>query len=196
VGAVLRAGPVRTLELRASMVIGEGSTSWRILRDLAMRLPVMVLPAWLQSRTRPVAVDDVVVALRDALELPLAESAWFDLPGPETLTLEEMLRRVAALRGRRIRAVRLPVVTPRVSALWLKLVTRADFPVARELAVGLTEDLLPRDEDYWELTAHGPRVGFDEAARRALAAERDERSVRARVARIEEAFVGRVARVR
>ena len=86
VGEILRAGPIPTVELRASMVIGNGSASWQIVRDLAMRLPVMVLPKWLRSRTRPVALPDVIAALTGAARLPLERSAWFDFPGPEILS--------------------------------------------------------------------------------------------------------------
>ena len=67
------------------MVIGNGSASWQIVRDLAMRLPAMVLPKWLKSRMRPVALDDVVAALSAAAELPLQGSGWFDISGPETM---------------------------------------------------------------------------------------------------------------
>ncbi len=188
VGEILRSGPVPALELRASMVIGRGSASWQIVRDLAVRLPAMVLPAWLRSRTRPVALEDVVQALVDALALPLPASAWYDLPGPDTLSGEEILRRVAALSGRRVLAVSVPVLTPKLSALWLKLMTRADYDLARELVVGLESDILPRDERYWELTHHPPRMSFDEAARRALAGEPRPSE---RVWRVEEALVRR-----
>ncbi len=86
VGEILRSGRVPALELRASMVIGAGSASWQIVRDLAMRLPAMVLPAWLRSRTRPVALDDVVRALIDAAEMPITGSAGYDLPGADGLS--------------------------------------------------------------------------------------------------------------
>jgi uncharacterized protein YbjT (DUF2867 family) len=76
VGEVLRAGSVPAIELRASMIIGNGSASWQIVRDLAMRLPAMLLPSWTASRTRPIALPDVVVALVRALTLPLSGSAW------------------------------------------------------------------------------------------------------------------------
>lgn len=99
VGEALRAGPVLTVELRASMIIGHGSLSWLIVRDLAARLPVMVLPRWLRSRTEPVAIEDVVVALTGALELPLEASAWFDLPGPEVLSAEQILVETARAMG-------------------------------------------------------------------------------------------------
>ena len=178
VGEILRAGPVLTVELRASMVIGNGSASWQIVRDLAMRLPAMVLPRWLKSRTRPVALDDVVAALIAAAELPLETSAWFDIPGPEIMSGRQILERIAALRGRRILAVEVPMLTPKLSALWLRLVTRTDFALARELVLGLGEDLLPANERFWNLIGHTQLVSFDDAARRALASESRNAGVR------------------
>lgn len=168
VGEILRAGPVPTVELRASMVIGHGSASWQIVRDLAMRLPAMVLPKWLKSRTRPVALDDVITALMAAKDVELTQSEWFDVPGPEVMSGRQILERIAALNGRRILAVEVPFLTPRLSALWLILVTRADFSLARELVLGLGDDLLPKDDRYWQLIGHRNLIGFDEAARRAL----------------------------
>lgn len=173
VGEILRSGTVPTLELRASMVIGRGSASWQIVRDLALRLPMMVLPRWLKSRTRPIALDDVVAALVGGADIPLTKSAWFDLPGPETLSGRQILERIAGLRGRRILALEVPFLTPALSALWLKLVTRTDFAVARALVAGLTEDLLPDSDGYWKAVGKGELISFDEAGRRALAAEAD-----------------------
>jgi uncharacterized protein YbjT (DUF2867 family) len=171
VGEILRAGPVPALELRAGMIIGPGSVSWQIVRDLALRLPAMVLPAWLDSRLKPIALNDVVSALVDALSLSLRESAHYDIAGPDTLTAKQVLERIAALEGRRLPAISLPWLTPKLSAHWLRLVTRANFAVARELVFGLTEDLLPEDERYWELTHHRPAISFDAAARSALEKE-------------------------
>lgn len=171
VGEILRAGTVPCVELRASMVIGNGSVSWQIVRDLAVRLPVMILPKWLASRTRPVALDDVVAALIAAAEMPLPASAWFDLPGPEVMSGRQILERIAYLRGRRILIVEVPVLTPRLSALWLRLVTRADFSLARELVLGMTQDLLPKDDRFWSLVGHTQLMSFDAAARLALVAE-------------------------
>jgi len=175
VGEILRAGAVPTVELRASMVIGSGSASWQIVRDLAMRLPVMVLPRWLRSRTRPVALDDTILALVAAAEMPLAASACFDLPGTETLSGRQILERIARLRGRRIHAIDVPLLTPKLSALWLRLITRTDFALARELVLGLAQDLLPKDERFWTRIGHTELVSFDEAVRRALASESQPR---------------------
>src|SRR4051794_25295319 len=118
VGEILRGGSVPAIELRAAMIVGNGSASWRIVRDLATRLPFMVLPRWLDSRSLPIALSDVIAALRDAREIALAGSAWFDIPGPDLLSARDMLAIVASLDGRRIPAVRVPVLTPALSAMW------------------------------------------------------------------------------
>ncbi|MGM0574367.1 MAG: NAD(P)H-binding protein [Myxococcota bacterium] len=167
-GERLRAGPVSTVELRASMIIGPGSESWRIVRDLAMRLPAMLLPNWLRNRSRPVGIDDVVVALAHALRLPDEEAGVWDLPGPEGLSHEEVLRRIAALRGLKPVTFHVPFVTPRLSSHWIRLVTRADYGLARELVEGLTADLSGDEPGFWALLPDHERIPFDEAARRAL----------------------------
>lgn len=178
VGEALRAGPVTTVELRASMIVGHGSLSWLIVRDLAARLPFMILPRWLKSRTQPVAIDDVVIALVRALELPLSASAWFDIPGPATLSGREILEATAqVLSLPHPRIVALPLLTPRLSSLWVRFVTRAEWSVAREVVVGLADDLLAQDDRFWALIGHPRRRSFAEAARLALEAERGDRRV-------------------
>lgn len=194
VGELLRTGPVSTVELRASMVVGAGGASWQIVRDLALRLPVMVMPKWLKSRTRPIALDDVLTALLAAADLPLQGSAWFDVPGPEVISGRQILERIAALRGRRILTIEVPLLTPQLSALWLKLVARTDFTLARELVVGLRDDVLPKDDRFWSLIGHTRLLSFDEAARRALASEPRRAGVRARVVGLEERLVQLTAR--
>lgn len=188
VGEILRAGRVPAIELRAAMIIGNGSASWQIMRDLAVRLPFMVLPRWLESRSCPIALPDVITALLDARTLPLEASAWFDIPGAEVLSAREMLEIVGALQRRRIPSIRVPVLTPKLSAMWLKLVTRADYALARELVLGLNDDLLPASARYWELTGHPPRWSFRDAAAHALATE--PRASRA--ARVVEQLVRRL----
>lgn len=172
VGELLREGSVPTLELRASMIIGAGSVSWQIVRDLALRLPAMVLPAWTDSKTSPVDIRDVTEALLRGIEVPLESSAWYDLPGPEVLSARDILLRVAALRGRKIPHVRVPLLSVSLSSWWLKLITRADFAVARELVLGLSNDLIAESDEYWTKIDYRPLFGFDDAARHALADER------------------------
>jgi uncharacterized protein YbjT (DUF2867 family) len=192
VGEILRSGPVPAIELRAAMIVGNGSVSWQIVRDLAVRLPLMILPQWLESRSCPVALTDVITALAGARRVALEKSAWFDIPGPAALSAREMLTRVALLRGRRVPMVRVPVLTPRLSALWLKLVTGADYAIARELVLGLAEDLLPESARYWDLIGHRRLVSFEDAARDALRTE----PVPPRAVRLEEGLVHRIGRTR
>lgn len=194
VGEVLRRGRVQAIELRASMIVGHGSLSWLIVRDLAARLPLMILPAWLRSLTQPIAIDDVVVALRGALEVPGDASAWFDIGGPEALSGKQILDRTATALGvRRPWTVAVPVLTPRLSSLWVRFVTRARWSVAREVVVGLTRDLLAHDDRFWSLIGHEQRLPFAEAARSALAAETAETPASGAWAVVER--VRRAARV-
>jgi uncharacterized protein YbjT (DUF2867 family) len=186
-GEVLRTGPVPCLELRAGMIVGAGSASWTIVRDLAARLPAMVLPAWLAHRSEPVAVDDVVAALVAGAGIALPTSTWWDLPGPEALSGKEILLRVAAVMGRRPVLLDVPLVTPRLSSHWIRLVTRADFGLARELVEGLTSDLLATRPGYWTAAGLPAPMGLDEAARRALAAEAGSLPLRGQLA---EALAG------
>lgn len=169
VGEILRSGSVPTIELRASMIIGQGSISWLIVRDLAARLPVMVLPAWLNSRTQPVGLDDVLTALVAAVARPLSVSASFDLPGPEVLTGRQILDESARqMELPPPRAVEVPLLSPSFSSHWVRLVTRANWAVARELIEGLQTDLLARDDSFWREIEHPQRLPFAEASRRAL----------------------------
>lgn len=116
VGEVLRSGSVPTIELRASMIIGNGSASWQIVRDLALRLPAMILPSWTASRTCPIALEDVVVALVRALDIPLPKSAWYDIPGPDVVSGRQILSTIAALRGRRVPGVAVPFLSVSLSS--------------------------------------------------------------------------------
>jgi uncharacterized protein YbjT (DUF2867 family) len=153
------------------MIIGAGSASWRICRDLAARLPFMLLPKWLSTRSQPVAIDDVVLALAEAASIELSGSAVYDLPGPEVLSAKEILMRIAHLHGTEPRTINVPILTPKLSSYWLKLVSGADFSIARELVEGLQTDLLPTQAPFWERLPEHTLVSFDEAAASALANE-------------------------
>ncbi len=170
-GDVLRSGTISTIELRAGMVIGAGSESWLIVRDLALRLPVMVLPKWLEHRSQPIWVGDVVAAVAHALVDERTDSVWFDLPGPEALSGREILTRIAARVGMRPLMLGVPVLTPSLSSHWIRLVSRADITVARRLVNGLSCDLVAPDDGYWAQMPEHVRVPIDEAVDRALAAE-------------------------
>lgn len=170
VGEILRSGGVPALELRASMIIGAASLSFRIVRDLAARLPFMILPRWLESRTEPVAMHDVIIALQRSLDVRLERSAMHDIPGPEAMSGRAILIRTAhALDLHSPAVLRVPVLTPRLSSLWLRFVTQADWEIAKEIVVGLRTDLLAADANYWEMIGHTSLVTFEDAARAAEA---------------------------
>ena len=190
VGEVLRAGDVPTVELRASMIVGEGSLSWLIVRDLTARLPIMILPSWLRSRTEPVSIDDVTVALVQSLELDLAHSTWFDLPGPEVLSGREILERTArALGVRKPFMIQVPFLSPTLSSHWVRFVTRAEWSIAREIVVGLKTDLIARDDRFWTLIEHRNLQDFDSAAQKAVQDEREGPPMKGSWAWIERALV-------
>jgi uncharacterized protein YbjT (DUF2867 family) len=161
-GRVLRGGSIAAVELRAAMVIGRGSASWQMVRDLAVRLPVMLLPRWLDYRSCPMAIDDAVAAILVALD-PRTHGGWYEAPGSECLSHRQMIERVARLMGSHIPELRLPVLTPTLSSYWIALVTRTDIRLARELVQGLQADLMPRGPSIWERLPGYPRVPLDEA---------------------------------
>jgi uncharacterized protein YbjT (DUF2867 family) len=180
-GAALRAGNVPAIELQASMIIGAGSESFRIVRDLSARLPVMLLPAWLETRTQPIALDDVTAAIAHALRIDHPESAAYPLPGPEVLTCKEILLRTAEHLGHAPRMWGVPFVSPRLSSYWITLVTRAEKHVARELVEGLRSDLLASNAGFWRLFPEHERLSFHEALVRALPEEERGLSPRAKL---------------
>jgi uncharacterized protein YbjT (DUF2867 family) len=174
-GEILRSGRVSTIELRCSLIIGAGGSSWLMVRDLAARLPAMLLPRWLRFSSWPVSVEDVVVAIVRALDFPQEGSAWFDCPGPERLTHADFLARVAKSMGKDPRLVGVPVITPTLSSYWIALVTRADLALARELVQGLQSDLDPSGPIFWDQLAHDEPTAFQDSVSRALEDETADR---------------------
>jgi uncharacterized protein YbjT (DUF2867 family) len=167
-GEILRSGSVSTIELRSSLVIGAGGSSWMMVRDLAARLPAMLLPRWLRYSSWPVWIEDVVIAILEALDLPLDGSAWFDLPGPERMTHANLLSRVAKSMGKDPTLVGVPVITPTLSSYWIALVTRADLALAKELVQGLQSDLDPSGEVFWDRIPGRKRTPFQTSVYQAL----------------------------
>lgn len=192
-GEILRRGPVPALELQASMIIGAGSESFRIVRDLAARLPLMVLPRWLETRTQPIAIRDVTEALCHAITVPLAESRVLALPGPEVMSGREILERTARRMGLAPSMVGVPFLSPHLSSYWIQWVTRADGRVASQLVQGLTHDLVAPDEGLWDLLPGYHRLSFEQAVDEALLEEEGPLSLKGRLG---EAFAQRVAFLR
>jgi uncharacterized protein YbjT (DUF2867 family) len=163
-------GPPLTY-FRAAMVVGAGSESYRTLRYLVGRLPVMLAPAWLHTDTQPIGIDAAVEYLRRAPEVPESVGREVQIGGPDVLTYAQMLDRMAIAMGMSPRPkLPLPFVTPWLSALWLGLVTPVDTAVARPLVEGLRTRTVVTDPSGAEPFGIEPE-SFDEALRRALAEE-------------------------
>jgi uncharacterized protein YbjT (DUF2867 family) len=170
VGAVLARQSVATTELRAAIVVGAGSASFQMVRDLVEHLPVMVCPRWVTTRCQPIAVDDVVAYLVRCLDTPATVGRVLEVGGPQVLTYAAMLREVAALLGRRLWLVPVPVLTPRLSSYWIDLVTSVPTDVARPLIEGLRSEVVVREPSATVLLPI-ERTPFTTAVRRALADE-------------------------
>jgi uncharacterized protein YbjT (DUF2867 family) len=167
VARILAAAVPGTVHARAAMVIGAGSASFLILRHLVDRLPAMVCPRWIDTRTQPIAVRDAVGALAQLAEPDAGSPSEVQLGGADFLSYRDMMRRYAAVAGRRAPLVmRVPVLTPRLSSYWLGLVTPVDIGVARPLVQGLSAEMLVRTPPPPGI--NDDPLGFDEAVREAL----------------------------
>ena len=157
--------------IRAGIIVGHGGISWELTRQLVEHLPIMITPRWVATRTQPIAVDDVVRYLVGVLALPEAAGRVFEVGGPEVLQYITMLRRVAAIQGRSITILPVPLLTPRLSSLWLTLVTDVDTATGRALVDSMTNEVVVRDQSIRDLVPFDP-MPYDDAVRKAL----DERS--------------------
>ena len=170
-GDILRFGKVPVTEIRAGMIIGPGSAAWEVIRDLVNHLPIMITPKWVFSKSTPIALDNLLHYLAEVSRFDETAGEIYDVAGPDTLTYEDVMRRYGALVGKRPVILPVPVLTPRLSSYWLRLVTSVPTNVARALIDGLSQDVIARDE---RLAALIPQdlLNFDSAARQALDADR------------------------
>jgi uncharacterized protein YbjT (DUF2867 family) len=153
--------------LRAGIVVGHGGISWEMTRQLVERLPLMVTPRWVDTRTQPIAVADAVRYLVGVLEPEEAAGRAYDIGGPDVLTYGDMMRRVAAIQGRALRVVRVPFLSPRLSSRWLSLVTDVDTATGRSLVESMTNEVVVRDASIRDLVPFEP-MDYDQAVLAAL----------------------------
>jgi uncharacterized protein YbjT (DUF2867 family) len=169
VEALLAGDGVPVTVLRAGIVIGDGGISWEITRQLVQRLPAMVGPRWVTTRTQPIALPDVIRYLVGVLDAEAARGRVFEIGGPEVLTYADMMRRVARIRqDRRLPIIVVPLLTPRLSSLWLALVTDVNTPTGRNLVDSMSNEVVVSDDAIREIVPGEP-MGYDEAVRLAFA---------------------------
>jgi uncharacterized protein YbjT (DUF2867 family) len=157
--------PVTTL--RAAIVVGRDSAAFETIVSLVDRLPAMITPRWVSTRTQPIALDDVVAYLAGVCGLEPAFGEELDVGGPEVMTYREMMERIAELRGKRPFIVEVPVLTPYLSSLWLHVVTPVKAGIARPLIEGLRNETVTHDDRIRELVPV-ELTPFDVAVREAL----------------------------
>ena len=164
-----RSTPVTTL--RTGLVVGPGGSSLRILVNLVRRLPAMVLPSWTESDTQPVALRDVVRAVRLVLGRPDEYGGVFDVAGPEVMTYREMMERTARVMDLDRRMVGVPFITPKLSTLWVSLVSGSSRALAGPLVASLKHDMVVRDNPVQRAIAPDA-LGFEDALKASLDPER------------------------
>lgn len=167
VGSALREAGISVTELRAGVILGAGSASFEILRQLTEHLPVMITPKWVLNRTQPIAIGDLVTYLADVCEDARALGRTFDVGGPEVLTFLDMMRRFAVHRGLPQVVIPVPVLTPRLSSRWIGLVTDVDPVLARPLVESLRHETICTEGGIRELNDR-ELLGFEAAVDAAL----------------------------
>lgn len=165
---VLARGEFELTVLRAAIIVGEGSASFRLVRQLSSRLPVMVTPRWVSTRVQPIAISDVIEYLVEVLEVPETAGETYEIGGPEVLTYREMLVETGRLlTGRKPIIVPVPFLTPRLSAYWVALVTDVPTSVAYPLIHGMTTDVVVTDDRIRDVVPIA-LTSFETAVRRVL----------------------------
>jgi len=142
--------------LRAGIIVGHGGISWEMTRQLVEHLPAMITPRWVHTKTQPIALADVIRYLVGVLEIPEAVGRVFDIGGPEILEYLQMLRRVAAIEGRPMLVLPVPLLTPSLSSRWLALVTNVDVATGRALIDSMSNEVIVRDDSIRSLVPFEP----------------------------------------
>jgi uncharacterized protein YbjT (DUF2867 family) len=170
VGEILRNSGIPVLEFRSSIVIGCGSFSFEMIRALVERLPVMITPRWVRIPTQPIAISDLLAYLKLALETEILESRVIEIGGAERTTYGKLMREYARQRGLKRVMIPVPFLTPKLSSLWLALVTPYYAHIGRKLIEGLLNSTIIRDDSAQKIFPVQP-IGLAEAIRRALEQE-------------------------
>ena len=161
---ILSRAKVPLTTLKAGIIIGSGSSSFEIMRDLVEKLPVMVAPRWIETRSQPIAIRNVIEYLVSVLFLEQAYGRSLDIGGPEVLSYKEMLLRFARIRKLKRSIWTLPVMTPRLSSYWLYFVTSVSYNLAVNLVNSMKIEVIADDRPIRRIT-HVNLMGFDEAVK-------------------------------
>ena len=169
VGAILKTGATPVTVFRAAVIVGAGSLSFELIHHLINRLPIMICPRWIYSRTQPIGIDDVISYLRAAVDRTEAYNQTIDIGGPEIMSYGDMTMTIARVLKLKRRLIPVPVLTPRLSSYWVNLVTPIPSSVAGPLIEGLRFDTIC-DNSLAEKIFDIRPAHFEDSVRRALRA--------------------------
>ncbi|RCS52721.1 NAD-dependent epimerase/dehydratase family protein [Bremerella cremea] len=156
VGEIFQQSGVPTIELRASVVLGPGSLSYEMIRSLTQKLPIMICPRWLSTPTQPIATEDILQYLFEAIALPLTQSDIFEVGSHDVVTYGQLIQMYAQEKNLTRILVRVPFLTPYLSSLWLGLVTPTSAEVGRHLIEGLRNPTTVSDDRAEKRFSHRP----------------------------------------
>ena len=145
VGEILKKSTAEVTIFRAPVILGQGGGSFKMLQYLVERLPVMICPKWVLTKSQPIAVDDVVEYLARSIDVPETDGKTFDIGGPEVLTYMDMMKRYASILKKTIRIIIIPFLTPRLSSYWVDLITPVKASLARPLIDSLKHEATVKD---------------------------------------------------
>ncbi len=169
VESILGSGSYDLTVLRAAVIIGAESASFRILHDLTDRLPVMMVPQWVRTPCQPIAIADAITYLVGVLDAPETRGKTYDIGGPSTWSYESLLRLTATVKRRNVRIYPVPVLTPRLSSYWLRLTTEVPFAIARVLAESMRTPVIVDPDADLQSVVPIERTPIETAVRTALA---------------------------
>lgn len=173
VGKILAASGVPTLEFRAGIILGSGSLSFEMVRALVERLPLMIIPRWVQTPTQPIAIEDVLSYLILALDHPLPHSQIFEIGGSDVVSYQDIMKEYGRQRGLHRLMIPVPVLTPHLSSRWLGLITPLFAKVGKKLIEGIRNPTLVRNSEALRVFPVRP-MGIQKAIARALSNEDED----------------------
>ncbi|MET6989848.1 SDR family oxidoreductase [Sediminicola arcticus] len=153
---ILYKGGYNLTVLRAGIIVGSGSSSFEIIRDLCEKLPIMITPKWVLTKTQPIAIRDVIHFLTGVLGNKKTYNDSFDIGGPEVLTYKSMLEQYAKVRGIKIAIYTVPVMTPKLSSYWLYFVTSTSYKLAMNLVDSMKMEVVAKDDRIQQLLGLTP----------------------------------------
>ena len=164
---ILMQSTTPTTVLRAGIIVGSGSASFEIIRDLCEKLPIMITPKWVKTKSQPIGIRNVMEYLTGVLLHPNCLNQSFDIGGADILTYKEMLHRYAKNRGFRNWIISVPIMTPRLSSYWLHFVTSTSYPLAVSLVDSMNMEVIAKDQRLQKLLKIRPYT-YDEAIQMAF----------------------------